>query len=129
MDNYPFWVADMDTKGSQRIDQEELALNPLQKRAIGLSLNKAPGWCEINYINTQGQSGFGVREYLLVWVFSMIKGQYVHAVHTANLGAAQFCEEIFDGLYKCAENKFLLDYLKLTGKSLREFTRKVLNKR
>ncbi len=96
MDQKPFWVTDMKTKGSQRIEQDDLAqLGALQRRDIGLFLKTAPGWCEIAYINTFTGSGMGLREHLLGWVFSSIKGEHGFALHLAQRGRREFRDPVF----------------------------------
>lgn len=100
MDKQPFWVSDMKIKGSQRIGKR--ALNDLPPRAqkhIDAYLKTAPGWCEISYINSLQSTQLTIRELLLAWVFSSIKGEHGYAMSTAELGAQQFQASIFNELH------------------------------
>ena len=114
MDRKPFWVTDMKLKGSQRIAQEDLAqLGPLQRRDIGAFLKTAPGWCEIAYINTFAGPGTGLREHLLGWVFSSIKGEHGFALHVAQRGRREFGEPLFDQLATASRKSLSRDFLGL----------------
>jgi hypothetical protein len=114
MDQRPFWVTDMKIKGSQRIAQDDLAqLGALRQRDIGLFLKTAPGWCEIAYINTFAGPGMGLREHLLGWVFSSIKGEHGFALHLAQRGRRDFEDPIFGELAAASRKSFSPSYLRL----------------
>jgi hypothetical protein len=114
MDQRPFWVTDMKIKGSQRIARDDLAqLGALQRRDIGSFLKTAPGWCEIAYINTFAGTGMGLREHLLGWVFSSIKGEHGFALHVAQRGRDEFRDPLFDQLAAASRKSLSTGYLRL----------------
>jgi hypothetical protein len=98
MQDKPFWVSDMQVKGSQRIDAALLGgLSAVQRRAPGSFLRQSPGWCEISYLNTCDSSDLRLREHLLGWVFACAKDQHGFA-----MGLAMRARERFDSDL-CAE--------------------------
>ncbi|MBS4051717.1 MAG: hypothetical protein KGZ69_11000 [Methylomonas sp.] len=114
MDSESFWITRMRIKGSQRIDQEDLAeLNGLQRRYIGSFLKMAPGWCEISYLNKFDTGTMGLREYLLGWVFSSIYQEYGFALHLAKEGKAIFNEPLFDEMEVISKKALTGGYFKL----------------
>jgi len=126
MDKRPFWVSHMNIKGSQRIDQDDLAtLNTLQRRGFGSFLKMAPGWCEIDYINNFENGELGVREHLLGWVFSSIKGEHGFALHLAKTGKAKYNEPLFDELSSFSRKLLSKGYLKLGIRAIRKVSRMV----
>ena len=87
MDKLPFWVTNMEIKGSQRIDQKDLnSLNYFQKRSIGSFLRTAPGWCEISYLNNMEKGNMTIREYLLSWLFASLFNEHGFALYVAKKG-------------------------------------------
>jgi hypothetical protein len=124
MENHPFWVSSMAIKGSQRIDKEDLkTLNFLQQRRIGSFLKMAPGWCEISYINSFDKGNMGLREYLLGWVFSSIKGEHGFALNLARVGYSKFNDPLFNQLFSCSKKQFYLGYLRLFNDSFKKVCR------
>ncbi len=114
MDSESFWVTQMRIKGSQRIDQEDLAeLNGFQRHYIGSFLKMAPGWCEISYVNKFDNETMGLREYLLGWVFSSIHKEYGFALHLAKEGKAIFNEPLFDEMVSISKKSLTGGYYKL----------------
>jgi hypothetical protein len=113
MDARPFWVSQMEVKGSQRIDKIDLAsLNRLQRRKLGSILKSAPGWCEISYLNSLKTSEFTCRDYLLAWVFSSMKGEHGFALHVARLGTAKFQEPLFHDLHSISRQLIFPSFLR-----------------
>jgi hypothetical protein len=109
MGSRPFWVSQMEVKGSQRIDKIDLAsLNLLQRRMLGSVLKAAPGWCEISYLNSLETSEFTCRDYLLAWVFSSMKGEHGFALHIARLGTDKFQEPLFHDLHSISRQLIFL---------------------
>lgn len=97
MDDRPFWISSMKIKGSCRIEFNEMSkLNFLQRRMIGAFLKNSPGWCEISYINKFEGPKIDLREILLGWVFSTIKGEHGFALQIAKKGKDRFHEPLFD---------------------------------
>lgn len=124
MDKKPFWVSNMIIKGSQRVDQEDFdALNLLQRKSLGSFLKTAPGWCEISYINKFDEEGMGLREYLLGWVFSSIKGEHGFALHLARHGAEKYHDPLFNELLTSSRSALSVGYLRLAIKALNKVAR------
>jgi hypothetical protein len=120
MDRKPFWVTDMNIKGSQRILQEDLAqLGALQRRDLGSFLKTAPGWCEIAYINTFAGSDMGLREHLLGWVFASIKREHGFALHLAQRGRSAFGDPLFDQLAAASRKSLSSGYLGVARTAVR----------
>lgn len=116
MDRRPFWVSQMNIKGSQRVDQADLSFfNYIQRLHIGSFLKSAPGWCEISYLNTLSNPEMSNREYLLAWVFSTINGEHGFGLHVAKSGAAKFKEPLFDELLNISRSSLspATGYIKL----------------
>jgi hypothetical protein len=116
MDARPFWVSQMDVKGSQRIDKLDLAsLNGLQRRELAFVLKSAPGWCEISYLNSLATGEFTCRDYLLAWVFSSVKGEHGFALHVARLGTDKFPEPLFHDLHSISRQLIAPSLLQYAG--------------
>lgn len=129
MDKKPFWVTHMRIKGSQRIYQDDLAtLNTLQRRSIGSFLKMAPGWCEIDYINNFENDELGLREHLLGWVFSSIKGEHGFALHLAKTGKVKFSDPLFDELSSFSRKLLSKGYLKLGISAIKKIYHMILGK-
>lgn len=111
MDKKPFWISNMIVKGSQRIDQKDFdALSSLQRKYIDSVIKTAPGWCEISYLNRFDEQAMGLREYLLGWIFSSIKGEHGFALHLARQGAEKYHDPLFDDLIVASRNALPDDY-------------------
>ncbi len=95
MDRRPFFVSDLDIKGSQRIHNELFNAFPgLKTRFLSEMLKTSPGWAEISYIHDL--SGvLSRRKILLNWVFSTIKNQHGHALLAASRGRDLYGDDIF----------------------------------
>lgn len=120
MDKRPFWISHMQIKGSQRIDQEDLAsLNALQRRSIDSFLKMAPGWCEISYLNKFEKDELGLREYLLGWVFSSIKGEHGFALHIAKTGGIKFQDSLFVDLSAFSRKLLSTGYIKFCANTIK----------
>jgi len=103
MEERPFWISSMKLKGSCRIEVDEMCkLNFLQRRMIGAFLKNSPGWCEISYINKFEGLNIELRENLLGWVFSTIKGEHGFALQLAKIGKGRFNEPLFDKMIKAS---------------------------
>jgi hypothetical protein len=93
----PFFVSDLDVKGSQRIGRDLLtSLGILDRKYINTLLRKSPGWAEISYLNSFEGRAYSQRDLLLGWIFSSIKGQHGHALAVAATGMKQHGDSIFD---------------------------------
>jgi hypothetical protein len=106
MDSKPFWVADMQVKGTQRVypNRLDLAQFPLIERFHAAS----PGWCGISYINTFADLQTNQRALLLGWVFGTIKKQYGFSLFVATMGQATFGDPIFDELVNHSRKKLTI---------------------
>jgi hypothetical protein len=111
MDQKPFWISDMEIKGSQRINSKAMQnlISVLQKK-IGYFLKASPGWCEISYINKFESSNLSIREFLLGWVFATVKGQHGFALHLATLGESKFKDEFFSELEKYSHQRLYMGF-------------------
>lgn len=121
MEQTPFWVTSMQIKGSQRIQQDDLAsLNFFQRKKIDLFLKMAPGWCEISYINNFEKEEMGLREYLLGWVFSSIKKEHGFALHLANIGQSRFRSALFGEMINASRKSLSQGYYRMGLKSIKK---------
>ena len=97
MSTRPFFVSDLDVKGTQRIGRSALSsLGRSDRRFIGFLLKKSPGWAEISYLNTFEGTGHSKRDLLLGWVGSSIKGQHGHALAIADKGMSEQGDPLFE---------------------------------
>lgn len=129
MDKKPFWVSNMIVKGSQRIDQEDFdSLNSIQRRSIGSFLKVAPGWCEISYLNNFNDENMGLREYLLGWAFSSIKGEHGFARHLARIGASKYPDPLFEELMTASMSSLSKGYSRLASKAAKKAARMMLGR-
>jgi hypothetical protein len=93
----PFFISDLDVRGSQRIGRDSLSsLRGLDRKFIGFLLKKSPGWAEISYLNTLEGSAHSKRDLLLGWICSSIKGQDGHALAIAEKGMSERGDPLFD---------------------------------
>ena len=95
MEELPFWIASMLIKGSQRLySEDEGVLSSFQREYVRFFIKRAPGWCEICYLNTL-QSNPSSREILLGWIIATIKSQHGFALYLAREGSRRFGDPIF----------------------------------
>jgi hypothetical protein len=106
MDHKPFWVSDMEIKGSYRVYSDQLKLRQIY--LLHRFLKTSPGWCEISYLNTFENLKQNERNILLGWVFSTIKQQHGFALYLANLGQNNFDEALFNELLEFSQKKLSL---------------------
>jgi len=130
METLPFWVSDMDVKGTQRIDHAVVkAMNFYENRGLQLLQKTSPGWCEIGYINTLVAPGFGVREHLLAWLFATLKQQHGFALRVASTGASRFAQPLFTELQAHSSSSLALKPARLAYVKLRRLAARVLGRR
>jgi hypothetical protein len=97
MSKRPFFVSDLDVKGTQRIGSKALSsLGSLDRKFIGRLLRKSPGWAEISYLNTFTGNAYPKRELLLGWIFASIQGQHGHALAIAEKGMSAHGDPLFE---------------------------------
>lgn len=98
MENFPFWICDMDIEGTQRIKKDtfDKCFNKLQKKYFWLLLKKSPFWSEISYFNTfNNLENFDQRDLLLGCVFAIVKKQYGFAIDLSHIGQIKYNTQIF----------------------------------
>ena len=96
MDKLPFWVTSMRVKGSQRLYREDEGfLSSFQREHVRFFIKRAPGWCEICYLNTL-QLSPSSRDILLGWIIATIKSQHGFALYLAREGSHRFGDPIFE---------------------------------
>ncbi len=106
MDGVKFWMADAKIKGSQRLSVDLLSgitANAWLQKIFAFSHNDSPGWIELVYMNSfQGE--FGIREYLLGWVFATILQQHGFALELALKANQLFHDPLFVKMGKSSRN-------------------------
>jgi hypothetical protein len=124
MEKEPFWISNMEIKGSQRINHLDLkSLNYFQQRSIGSFLKMAPGWCEISYLNKMEQSEMTLREYFLAWVFASLSSEHGFALFVSKKGFELFGENLLLILQKESRRKLSEGYFRLGYNYLKRIAR------
>ena len=124
MEKEPFWISNMEIKGSQRINHLDLkSLNYFQQRSIESFLKMAPGWCEISYLNKMEQSEMTLREYLLAWVFASLNAENGFALFVANKGYELFGDKLLLKLQNKSIKELSSGYFHLSFKLLKRIAR------
>ena len=88
-----FWCASLVAKGAVRGSAEVLAkhLGPGALRSLPITERVAACWVEIEYLNTFAEPALRtVRNLLLGWVFSSLRGHHAFALELADLGHGMF---------------------------------------
>jgi hypothetical protein len=102
MEKQPFWMTNINIKGSQRISRITTvkSLSRLEQRCLPALLKTSPGWGEVSFLNsfTNADDSLDLRDYLLGWVFAVVEGQYGFAWELAKLGEARFHDPQFTEL-------------------------------
>jgi hypothetical protein len=86
-----FWLSNLKVMGAVRMrratmDKLMLAHTDVDQRRIEKAIRPSPGWCEARYLRTTdwlAQKRFEQREYLLLWIFAMLDGQFGFALDLA----------------------------------------------
>lgn len=129
MEQHPFWVSEMEVKGTQRIYQDVVqSMDYYQQRGMRTLLKTSPGWCEIAYINNFEGQDLTVREFLLGWVFATIKKQHGFALRIAKLGEQRFRELIFSELQAYSRDSISFSPLQLAYVKLRRLAARLLGR-
>ena len=124
MEKEPFWISNMEIKGSQRINHLDLkSLNYFQQRSIESFLKMAPGWCEISYLNKMEQSEMTLREYFLAWVFASLNAEHGFALFVANKGYELFGDKLLLKLQNKSMKELSSGYFHLSFKLLKRIAR------
>lgn len=118
MDNFPLFVSDMKLEGTIRMNDKIISakFSGLWKKIMNLVIRESPCWVEISYLNTfENVNIFNKRDFLLGWVFSLIKNQLYFALELAVKGREKFDDSIFLELenYTLRKIKFQINYFPL----------------
>jgi FkbM family methyltransferase len=132
MRTQPFWLSDIQVKGTQRISGNVLkeGFPEIAQRYLGAFLRQSPAWAELSFLNSfQQTEGFGTREFLAGWIFAMMEKQYGFAVELADQAVRRFNDPIYKELQRhaIAVSK-QTGYLRLPGRALRAVATKILSK-
>lgn len=98
MDRLPFWIHDMEVRGTQRLSRKLWEQRIRQRTGDGplLGLRSSPGWAEVSYLNTLEPAGrFDRRDFMLAWVLASIHAQHGFALEVAVKGEEQLGDPIF----------------------------------
>lgn len=101
MTKYPFFASDMRPRGAIRITERVISGNfsTFERKILNLVSKKSPCWAEISYLNTFERAvKFSKRDFLLGWIFSLIKNQTCFALELATKGKEKFHDLIFSEL-------------------------------
>ncbi len=101
MEDHPFWLSDLDIKGTQRIkiDTFKKNFNKIERRLFSCLLRKSAFWGEMIYINTFEQKEIlNKRDLLLGWIFCTINQQHGFAFELAQIGKSLFEDQVFEML-------------------------------
>lgn len=99
-----FWMSQIQVKGTHRIPTSMInsKLSKFHQSALTKTLVKSPGWGEVTYFNSLKNPAFGIREYLLAYVFAFVQKQYGLALEITQQAKVRFDEDLFNVLEKRA---------------------------
>jgi len=125
MEGQNFWMSDLSVQGSQRIDAEVAAeeLAPVERRFLRVATKQAPGWGEVEYFNDFKDESLGKRDFLLGYVFAMIRGHHAFALELAARGKSRFGDQLFGELKSAARRRIRARMAKLPYSTARERVR------
>lgn len=96
MDTRPFWLANLDIRGTQRIGRDTYARYVDSNPQNPVRLRISPCWGEMLYLwDFEARAGIPRRDLLLGWVFATLLGQHGYALEIALTGEKNFEEKIF----------------------------------
>jgi hypothetical protein len=98
MERHPFWMSGIIVKGSLRLKGNIITERFHKGRGyLSACIRTAPGWGEATFMHTfePGSQDFGIREYLLGWVFAVIERQPGFALEIALAGKERFRDPVF----------------------------------
>lgn len=101
LETRPFWCSGLEVRGDWRIEAGLLdrSFSPFERRLILRTHPVAPGWAQLQFLNTfQAPGPLGLRETLLGWVFATLVGQHLFAFDLANRGWERFHDPMFPEL-------------------------------
>jgi FkbM family methyltransferase len=122
METRNFWMSELSVEGSQRIDAELAAeeLVAAERRFLRVGAKQAPGWAEVEYFNDFTDQSLGKREFLLGYVFALIRGHDAFALELAARGKLRFGDACFDALKAAARRRIQARLAKLPYSVVRE---------
>lgn len=95
MEKRNFWLSDIRIMPVRKIPRDREALSETEIETFRAGTGYAPGWAEMSYINDGTDENLGIREFLLLWVFSTIKNQHGFAFDVATSAFEKFNDGIF----------------------------------
>jgi hypothetical protein len=101
LENLPFWLADLEVKGTPRLTKETFAkeFGRFDEKVINVLLKPSAFWGEMAYLNTFAREDMRSRRRLLLgWVCAFIKKHYGFALELAYTGKALYGDPRFDEL-------------------------------
>ena len=111
-----FWLSGLKIKGIPRLPRELLDSNfkgNTYKKLVKESMKTTPSWGEMTFINRFELATFGVREYLLGWLFSTLEHHYSFAFVLAKKGISNFKKKIFYELSEISRSQIRREVIKL----------------
>jgi len=99
MQSHPFWISEMNIKGSQRITPQSLmtAFNSFECKNVEYLLKTSPGWVEVSFVNNLKNNIFTKRDLLLAWIFAVLDQQYGFALEVVDICLKEFAHDrLFD---------------------------------
>jgi hypothetical protein len=133
MERRPFWMSEINIKGSKRARNDIIA----ERHSTGFALRKdrietAPGWGEVTFIHSfdEGIDGFGIREFLLGWVFAVLERQFGFALEIAVQGKERFNDAIFEEMEAyIVQQLFVTEHFGYAARNtVLQFMRRIANK-
>jgi hypothetical protein len=118
MDERDFWMADIEIKGSNRINKAMLdGFGRFEQTYMLHLLKVSPGWAEVLYLNsfTDAEGIFSMRDYLLGWVCASLKERHGFALELAVAGEERFEDAVFDTLKKYSLRRIRTSYANVSG--------------
>jgi hypothetical protein len=118
-----FWMSQLSIKGSQRIKHAIAAdeLSALEQRYLRVAVDSAPGWAEVEYFNEfRDDETLRKRDFLLGYVFAMLRGHEAFALELAVRGAELFGDSSFEELRRSALRRLRVRLAKLPYAIARE---------
>jgi hypothetical protein len=96
MDKQPFWMSEIEIKGSQRMRTQIMFeyLSISQAKNLDKWHKISPGWAEVTYFN-QCKLLSSKRDFFLAWIFSMLEKQYGFALEISFNAQKKYDDDLF----------------------------------
>jgi len=127
-----FWVSEFIPRGVPKIPFDLIQTkfkNDYLKRKLRFGLKPAPGWASITYFNSFGnKDNFGLREYIIGWLFASLEGHHSFALTIAHNGIQLFNNDLLKELenYSIHQIKKGIIFNSLTRKIKKYLSKKLL---